>query len=974
MQWLTKNLLFIVFALFFLLPASADPFPSLSIPLTEEEKAFLKTHPVIRVHLEKDWYPFNYTEKGKPGGYSNDLITSIAANLGIEISFTGGYNWAEYLEMIENREIDIISNISRTAERDNFLLFTRPVMELTLSFICRTGSPVYSLEELKGRKLIILKGFWYFEKIKNEYPEIEVIYAETESEAFKAVSSGQAYAAIDYKSTADYFSAANNITNLTAASPVLEIGGGNDPIYIGIRKDWPLLVSAFNKALDRIMEYDENRLLNNWFKSRYPETVKQIKLTEEEKIFIRNNPVIKIGTGESFHAFASKNKDGSIEGLLGEIADRTKELTSLEIQIIIDDFNDLEEKAYKREIDGLFPSNRYREEYFNFSDSVTSSLQYVYVKEGNPADIRTEKDLENKRMGLQKNNLKMGSHAEKIKGIIPVYSDNVKGLLKSLVNNEIDFFIWSETLPLTADFYGIPFIEPVLLIDDEYEIVFSLRNDKPELTGIINKVLTVISDRELQDIKEKIKNKLRFKQQRKTWKNSFTESEKKYLENKKIIRMSANPDWFPVEGIDKNGEYAGFGAKIFKLLEERSGLVFEFVPTQNWEETLKNAEERKCDIITMASPTPDRSEYLAFTHPYVSLPLVIVTGTEQLFVPNFSTLSGKKVGLIKDSAYHEILKKRYPSIKIFPVKTILEGMKMLNRGDLFGYIDSFPTAAHAIQIHGFNKLKIGGKFDITWDLSVAVRSDEPILKDIMEKALSTLSEAEKLNEYNMWYSVELEEKVDYSAIWKILLFSSAVLIIVLLWNRSLLKSRTDARKALESLKKVQLKLEEQNSYLEKFAETDKLTGLYNRFRLDEVLERETERSRRYNNTLALILLDMDKFKLVNDTFGHQEGDRLLIQTAEILLRKSRKSDTVGRWGGEEFLIVCPMSDREAVISHAEKIRKAVEENPLPEIGKTTVSCGTAVFRSGDTVDSLVSRADKALYLAKANGRNCVEYL
>lgn len=159
--------------------------------------------------------------------------------------------------------------------------------------------------------------------------------------------------------------------------------------------------------------------------------------------------------------------------------------------------------------------------------------------------------------------------------------------------------------------------------------------------------------------------------------------------------------------------------------------------------------------------------------------------------------------------------------------------------------------------------------------------------------------------------------------------------------------------------------------IEKMAVTDRLTGLYNRIKLDEVFAAEIERCRRYKQSLSIILMDLDRFKSVNDNYGHQVGDKVLVETAELLKAHVRISDTVGRWGGEEFLILCPETKLDDALGVAEKLRMAIEKYTFPVVGSKTGSFGVSCFLEGDNEDSMVSRADEALYDAKKCGRNQV---
>jgi diguanylate cyclase (GGDEF)-like protein len=167
-------------------------------------------------------------------------------------------------------------------------------------------------------------------------------------------------------------------------------------------------------------------------------------------------------------------------------------------------------------------------------------------------------------------------------------------------------------------------------------------------------------------------------------------------------------------------------------------------------------------------------------------------------------------------------------------------------------------------------------------------------------------------------------------------------------------------------------LEHKNRELERLATFDQLTGLVNRVKLDDVLTAELIRSNRYGNSLGLIMVDIDHFKAVNDLHGHQIGDQVLQSFAEQLRHGVRDADVPGRWGGEEFLIICPESDQRGVLTLAQSLRKRIQRHEVKGVGKKTASFGVTVFEKKDTISTIIGRADKALYKAKASGRNRVE--
>ena len=179
------------------------------------------------------------------------------------------------------------------------------------------------------------------------------------------------------------------------------------------------------------------------------------------------------------------------------------------------------------------------------------------------------------------------------------------------------------------------------------------------------------------------------------------------------------------------------------------------------------------------------------------------------------------------------------------------------------------------------------------------------------------------------------------------------------------------------IKKLQDDLKKSNELLHDLSITDCLTGLYNRRYLIESLHREILRADRKDGSLSLIVIDIDHFKRVNDTYGHQQGDLVLQIVSEIMKKELRNYDIAARFGGEEFFAVLPDVNADEALLVAERIRFAVEEyrfeNELYDL-ELTISLGVAdlSFLSCQTVDNFIKLADDALYRAKANNRNCVE--
>lgn len=169
-----------------------------------------------------------------------------------------------------------------------------------------------------------------------------------------------------------------------------------------------------------------------------------------------------------------------------------------------------------------------------------------------------------------------------------------------------------------------------------------------------------------------------------------------------------------------------------------------------------------------------------------------------------------------------------------------------------------------------------------------------------------------------------------------------------------------------------LKLFANNKRLNYLAKRDRLTGVYNRHKIEEILNLELNRANRYDLKFSILILDIDYFKEVNDTYGHNKGDQVLKQMCNLIGKNIRDADTLGRWGGEEFIIIAPETNIDKSFQLANKLRKIISQYNFIKDKKVTVSIGLAEYENNYSIDEIISRADQALYKAKNNGRNRAE--
>lgn len=459
----------------------------------------------------------------------------------------------------------------------------------------------------------------------------------------------------------------------------------------------------------------------------------------------------------------------------------------------------------------------------------------------------------------------------------------------------------------------------------------------------------------------------------------LTAAERDYLKARGVLKVCVDPAWMPYERINDAGQHEGIAADYIQLLASRLETPIVLHPTANWTESLQAIQARQCDLLSMARELPERKRYLDFTRPYMTFPVVVATSNDQMFIDHFESYLDKTFAAPRGFAVISLLQERWPGLRLIEVDNALEGLEMVRRNEAFGYIDSTLSISYTLASNGLLDLKISGRLDVNSAPGIATRNDQPILKRIFQKTLDTLSEQEKQEIYSRWVAIRYERGMDLLAYIEIIIAVAVLLLVTLYWNRRLASANRIARNALRelSLTKQQLEsqnhqLEAQNKQLERFANTDALTGLANRARLDRILVAETERCRRQRTALGLILLDIDHFKTVNDTWGHQVGDQALVDVAGLLYASCGENEHAGRWGGEEFMIVCSGYDVERLRSFAERVRQRIEQHHFPQVEHMTASFGMVMLSETENIHSLINRADAALYRAKEQGRNRVE--
>lgn len=267
----------------------------------------------------------------------------------------------------------------------------------------------------------------------------------------------------------------------------------------------------------------------------------------------------------------------------------------------------------------------------------------------------------------------------------------------------------------------------------------------------------------------------------------LSSAEQEWLNNHPTIRLAVDIAWPPFEWVDKDMEYKGIAADYMQLVGEKLGVRFEVEKNKQWPQAVAALKEHKLDVFTCVAKNKQRQEYVNFTRPYLSFPMVIVTSSDVNYIDGMKGLKGLVVGVVKGYATHEYMEANHPEIKLNIVTTSEEGLESVSQGRVDAFVDNIATATSIIQSRGLTNLKISGEMPVRYELSMAVRKDWPELIDILQQALDSISEEQRKKIHNKWIGVRYEHGFDYSLFWKSLFVFALIISVMYFYNRRLVR-------------------------------------------------------------------------------------------------------------------------------------------------------------------------------------------
>jgi diguanylate cyclase (GGDEF)-like protein len=454
----------------------------------------------------------------------------------------------------------------------------------------------------------------------------------------------------------------------------------------------------------------------------------------------------------------------------------------------------------------------------------------------------------------------------------------------------------------------------------------------------------------------------------------LTPEEQAWVAQHPVLLFAPERDFPPFSFVDSQGQHRGLSADVLELVQAHTGLKFQAVAAGDRSINIDRLKRREVDLLTSLRPTPEREKSIAFTSAYVSSPTVILRRHGDRRSGDLAKMGGERLAVDRSSAVETFVHDKYPDVGLVEVDIAAQGLRDLVTGEVDASAVNLATASYVIERDRLGGLRVAGETGYFSTLTLGYRKDWPMLGRVLEKGLAQISEAERatmiarwipLSDIAWWQRPEVQRVLGAAAVGTGLLMGG-----LLLWNRALRRAVAQRTDALQKELAERQRLE---TRLRTLAEHDPLTGLMNRAALTEALRRSLALAARQKWSVAVVFIDLDKFKAVNDSMGHAAGDELLRQIASRLQGCLRESDLLGRLGGDEFIVVAEAlhdGSRNAIELTDKLLMQmkrpfVVEGRPLA----MGFSAGISIYPGdGETPESLIANADAAMYQAKEQGR------
>lgn len=537
----------------------------------------------------------------------------------------------------------------------------------------------------------------------------------------------------------------------------------------------------------------------------------EIKLTEIERNWILENPVVKASNNTGYPPidFISAGEPAGFSiDYLNLLADKV----GLEIEYVnYGNWTTTVQKAIDQEIDIIQTLSRSeeREKTFNFT-SAYINIPIVFYGRTGASKISDVRDLEGRKIGMIKGHIVYETYKEKYPNLNYREYVNNNEVLSALTAGEIDVYPGdATTVDFTVTQRSITGLEALgndfIMENGKISQGIAIHKDNPVLFGIMNKAIAAVTPEELMKIYDKwnIARSIPYD-------IGLTKEELDWLSQNKTISVAAEENSFPYEFIDNNGKISGISGDFLNEISKRLNIEFVWSGNTNWDDGLIQYKSQEADMIAVVTPTAEREEIFIFTEPYMIFEQAIFTLKDNTAFTSLETLNGHSLSLVKNTAIVEYVKRDFPEIRIIETDNAQEAINLVLIGGADAYIGDIPFVNSLLPVIGNTDLIVTGISPYKMESAVGVQPTMPLLASAIEKALADISPLEKNEIFNKWLQIKIEPGINYGPLWYVLGVFLVISIGVLFWIRTM-RMEIKRRRILEEKLKKEMEIKEEYS-------------------------------------------------------------------------------------------------------------------------------------------------------------------
>jgi diguanylate cyclase (GGDEF)-like protein len=901
----------------------------------------------LRVAVSDDTYPYMYTdEQGQLAGLVIDYWQEVGRRGGVQLQFVSG-NWPQTIALLQSNAVHLHGGIAYTAGREQrYHLGDTGIDVYSNVFIQRDIPPVNALSELKAYAIGVVDKSSHVDTIAALVPEVALKYYPNVTVMYDAALAG------DIKV----------ISGLDRLPP-------RYVRYAELQQQFPLYRKMPLRKIDLNYAVNGNADLAQQL-AVLTLSIERDYLDKLERRWLggaADDDTVILGVPIDNQPYMHVSAQGQAQGLLVDLWRKWSEKTGIKVAFVPDSSVNLLNSLQKNRIDALvaFPNASDLPAGLDKAYHLYSFNSEFYYPRQN--SVTSMSDISGSRVGLFRNATYFDELQRRYPDTEFVRYSALSEMVAAVQSGEL------------AGFYGASAIIDLRLQQLNLRDYFSsladsrvkaplysiIKADRPQLKEQIRQGFNLLSLTELEQVEA---HWLMNPDQHyfSLFRNSvpLTDDEQGWLAKHNPIRVGMLDNWAPMEFVDKEGNFAGVTVDILQLLGQRTGISFDIKRYSRFEQMLVDLQQRHIDMVANVSDVAERREYASFTDEFWSVQWAVISQQNDSDISSAAGLAGKRIAMMKDYQLAQHSAEALPQSSVVLVENVRRGLTLLQQGKVDYLLDSVETASQLLRQTGYINLRIQLIDDLpVYPSLIAVRNDYQPLVTILNKGLRSIGQTERNQLYQRWFDFQITQGINNEQfvrmLWQIGGAVLALLSFFVIWNLSLRREVTLRRQAEQKMRFM--------------ATHDDLTKLPNRGLIKERIEQALLQHARHNEIMALLFIDLDGFKEVNDAHGHDAGDELLLKLAQQLSATVRKSDTVARFGGDEFVILLTgLLSREDAAIVAGKILHQLAQPVSLSVGEVQVgaSIGIAIYPDDGTDSAkLLKVADSLMYRIKQQGKN-----